>query len=193
MFEKFKQWFLTTQGQQRREEIAQEMQFKNAIEDINGDAYFIAHAQITDIPEILQVEQQVYGATPWNESAFSQEIRRTRDRLYLVVRKNDRLVAFAGCSFSSSKREAHITNIAVVPDFQSRGIGRFLIRKMIHKAILIDMDVMSLEVRVSNNAAQRLYRKMGFLPGKVKKNYYFGDHEDALDMQLNLSYLKEND
>jgi ribosomal-protein-alanine N-acetyltransferase len=34
---------------------------------------------------------------------------------------------------------------------------------------------------------------MGFLPGKVKKNYYFGDREDALDMQLNLNYLKGNE
>lgn len=193
MFEKFKQWFLNNQRQQQRQKIADVMRFKNAVEKINGETYFIAHAQITDIPEILQVEQQVYGATPWNESAFSQEIRRTKDRLYLVVRKNDRLVAFAGCSFSYTKNEAHITNIAVVPEFQSHGIGRFLIRKMMHKAVLLDMEVMSLEVRISNVNAQRLYKKIGFLPGKVKKNYYFGDREDALDMQLNLNYLKGNE
>jgi ribosomal-protein-alanine N-acetyltransferase len=166
MFEKFKQWFLNNQRQQQRQKIADVMRFKNAVEKINGETYFIAHAQITDIPEILQVEQQVYGATPWNESAFSQEIRRTQDRLYLVVRKNDRLVAFAGCSFSYTKNEAHITNIAVVPEFQSHGIGRFLIRKMMRKAVLLDMEVMSLEVRISNVDAQRLYKKNGLFTWK---------------------------
>lgn len=64
----------------------------------------MARAQVADVPEILQVEQQVYGATPWNESAFVQEIRRQRDRLYLVVRQNDKLLGFAGCSFDRQKK-----------------------------------------------------------------------------------------
>ncbi|KRM13614.1 ribosomal protein S18-alanine N-acetyltransferase [Paucilactobacillus suebicus] len=191
MFEKFKEWFETSQNRQRRQVIADTLQFKNAIENINGENYFIARAQITDIPEILQVEQQVYGATPWNESAFSQEIRRSRDRLYLVVRQKDQLLGFIGCSFNFQKNDAHITNIAVRPSFQNRGVGRYLIRKMIHKSLMVDMKTMSLEVRVSNTSAQRLYRRIGFIPGKTKKNYYFGDHEDALDMQLELSYLKD--
>lgn len=59
------------------------------------------------------------------------------------------------------KNEAHITNIAVTPTYQNQGIGRYLIRKLIRKAVLIDMDKMSLEVRVSNTAAQRLYKKNG--------------------------------
>ncbi|WP_252902543.1 ribosomal protein S18-alanine N-acetyltransferase [Paucilactobacillus hokkaidonensis] len=154
---------------------------------------FLARAQVADVPEILQVEQQVYGATPWNESAFVQEIRRQRDRLYLVVRQNDKLLGFAGCSFDRQKNEAHITNIAVTPTYQNQGIGRYLIRKLIRKAVLIDMDKMSLEVRVSNTAAQRLYKKMGFLVKNVKKRYYFGDHEDALNMVLDLNYLKGNE
>ncbi|WP_010622936.1 ribosomal protein S18-alanine N-acetyltransferase [Paucilactobacillus suebicus] len=169
MFEKFKEWFETSQNRQRRQVIADTLQFKNAIENINGENYFIARAQITDIPEILQVEQQVYGATPWNESAFSQEIRRSRDRLYLVVRQKDQLLGFIGCSFNFQKNDAHITNIAVRPSFQNRGVGRYLIRKMIHKSLMVDMKTMSLEVRVSNTSAQRLYRRIGFIPGKTKK------------------------
>lgn len=193
MFEKFKRWFRTSKRKQRRQAIAAMLEFKNVVDEINGVPYFIARAQITDIPEILQVEQQVYKATPWNEAAFSSEVKHTKDRLYLVVRKNDQLIAFAGCSFNYQKNEAHITNIAVTPDYQRRGIGRFLIRKMIRKAALLDMEVMSLEVRVTNEQAQNLYKRMGFIPGKTKKNYYFGDHEDALDMQLNLNYLKGNE
>lgn len=193
MFEKFKQWIKAGRQQRRREEIATTIELKNAVVSIDGTDYFLARAQVTDVPEILQVEQQVYGATPWNESAFVQEIRRQRDRLYLVVRQNDRLLGFAGCSFDRLKDEAHITNIAVTPEYQNRGIGRYLIRKLIRKAALLDMDKMSLEVRVSNTAAQRLYKRMGFLIKNVKKGYYFGDHEDAYNMVLDLNYLKEND
>ncbi|WP_137596950.1 ribosomal protein S18-alanine N-acetyltransferase [Paucilactobacillus kaifaensis] len=193
MFEKFKQWLKAGRQQRRREEIATTIELKNAVVSIDGADYFLARAQVTDVPEILQVEQQVYDATPWNESAFIQEIRRQRDRLYLVVRKNDQLLGFAGCSFDRLKDEAHITNIAVTPAYQNRGIGRYLIRKLIRKAALLDMDKMSLEVRVSNTAAQRLYKRMGFLVKNVKKGYYFGDHEDAYNMVLDLDYLKENE
>ncbi|BAP86228.1 ribosomal-protein-alanine acetyltransferase [Paucilactobacillus hokkaidonensis JCM 18461] len=193
MFEKFKRWIKEGRQQRRRDEISNILELKNAVVSINGTDYFLARAQVADVPEILQVEQQVYGATPWNESAFVQEIRRQRDRLYLVVRQNDKLLGFAGCSFDRQKNEAHITNIAVTPTYQNQGIGRYLIRKLIRKAVLIDMDKMSLEVRVSNTAAQRLYKKMGFLVKNVKKRYYFGDHEDALNMVLDLNYLKGNE
>lgn len=193
MFEKFKQWIKAGRQQRRREEIANTIELKNAVVSIDGADYFLARAQVTDVPEILQVEQQVYGATPWNESAFIQEIRRQRDRLYLVVRQNDQLLGFAGCSFDRLKDEAHITNIAVAPAYQNRGIGRYLIRKLIRKATLLDMNKMSLEVRVSNTAAQRLYKRMGFLVKNVKKGYYLGDHEDAYNMVLDLNYLKENE
>ncbi|KIS03277.1 ribosomal protein S18-alanine N-acetyltransferase [Paucilactobacillus wasatchensis] len=190
MFEKFKRWIKTSRQLRRREEISNILEVKNAVVSIKDADYFLARAQVTDVPEILQVEQLVYGATPWNESAFVQEIKRQRDRLYLVVRQNDRLLGFAGCSFNRQNNEAHITNIAITPAFQNHGIGRYLIRKLVRKAALLDMDQMTLEVRVSNTNAQRLYKKMGFLVKNVKKGYYFGDHEDALNMVLDLNYMK---
>lgn len=193
MFAKFKNWIKDGKQQRRREEINEALSIKNAILTINDEDYFVARAQITDVPEILSVERAVYGSTPWNESAFVQEIRRKNDRLYLVVRKNDVLLGFAGCSFDRQHNEAHITNIAVSPHYQSRGIGRYLIQYLLQVAADCDMNEMSLEVRVSNENAQRLYRKMGFMTSKVKKGYYIGDHEDAYEMVLDLGYLKGND
>lgn len=190
MFAKFKKLVNLTRQKQRREEIAQTIELKNAIININDCDYFVARAQVTDVPEILEVERKIYGAPPWNESAFLQEIRRRRDRLYLVVRKNDKLLGFAGCSFNRQTNEAHITNIAISPEYQSKGIGGYLIHKLIRKASLINMEKMTLEVRRSNVAAQRLYKKIGFIVTGKKAGYYFGDHEDALDMELDLSYLK---
>ncbi|WP_461240621.1 ribosomal protein S18-alanine N-acetyltransferase [Paucilactobacillus sp. N302-9] len=193
MFVKFKKWLKDGRQRRRKDEIADALAIKNAIVDINDVDYFIARAQITDVPEILQVEQQIYGATPWNENAFVQEIRRKRDRLYLVVRKNDMLIGFVGCSFDRVHNESHITNIAITPAYQNKGIGRYLLQYLLKISAAVDMHVISLEVRISNENAQRLYRKMGFLKRKIKKGYYLGDHEDALEMVLDLSYLKEQD
>ena len=130
MFVKFRKYLKLNKQMHRREAIAQTIGLKNGIVEINGEDYFVARAQVTDVLDILEVERKIYGTTPWNESAFLQEIRRKRDRLYLVVRKNDQLLGFAGCSFNRKTNEAHITNIAITPEYQGRGIGSFLIRKL---------------------------------------------------------------
>jgi len=192
MFAKFKKWVNLNRQKQRREEIAQTIELKNAIINISDCDYFVARAQVTDVPEIIEVERKIYGNTPWNEAAFLQEIRRRRDRLYLVVRKNDKLLGFAGCSFNRQTNEAHLTNIAISAEYQGKGGGGYLIHKLIRKAALINMKKMTLEVRSSNCEAQRLYRRIGFIVVGKKVGYYFGDHEDALDMELDLEYLKGN-
>ncbi|AMV60061.1 Ribosomal-protein-S18p-alanine acetyltransferase [Pediococcus damnosus] len=154
---------------------------------IEADTYFIAKAMITDIPEILNVERSVYeGQTPWDRVAFSTELRRKFDRLYLVIRYHDRMLGFIGASFDDRTATAHITNIAVVPDKQNHGIGAYLLKTMIGKAEYIGYKKITLEVRKSNVRAQALYLKMGFEKNGVKAHYYFGDHEDAIDMTLTL-------
>ncbi|WP_369403883.1 GNAT family N-acetyltransferase [Secundilactobacillus silagei] len=75
---------------------------------------------------MLGIERAVYGGkTPWDSAAFASELRHGTDRLYLVLRRHDRLLAFIGCTFDDAKGDAHITNIAVVPDYQNRGLGHF--------------------------------------------------------------------
>ncbi|MBT9670992.1 ribosomal protein S18-alanine N-acetyltransferase [Secundilactobacillus kimchicus] len=186
MLKKFKGWYQQL-FQIRDTRFEDALDIKNhqvIIDDVN---YFLAKAQFTDVPEMLGIERAVYGGkTPWDSSAFASELKRTRDRLYLVLRRNDRLLAFIGCSFSDAKRDAHITNIAVVPDYQSRGLGHFLIAVMIKKARDLELRQVSLEVRRSNVRAQQLYRDLGFEQVGLKKGYYFGDHEDAVDMVLPL-------
>ncbi|WPC18080.1 ribosomal protein S18-alanine N-acetyltransferase [Pediococcus inopinatus] len=155
---------------------------------IETDTYFIAKAMIPDIPEILNVERSVYeGQTPWDRAAFATELRRKFDRLYLVIRYHDRMLGFIGASFDDRTATAHITNVAVVPDKQNRGIGAYLLKTMIGKAEYIGYKKMTLEVRRSNVRAQALYLKMGFEKTGVKAHYYFGDHEDAIDMTLTLT------
>ena len=79
-------------------------------------------------------------------------------------------------------QEGHITNIAVKPAFQKRGIGGFLLRTMIEIAQINHAVQMTLEVRSDNYNAQSLYRKIGFRDNFIRKNYYSAEHADAVSM-----------
>lgn len=194
MLKKFKIWYKNVFGS-RREIVREEaLGVKNHQVEINGVTYFVAKALFTDIPEMIEIERAVYaGKAPWDSTAFANELRRDKDRLYLVIRKNDRLLAFIGSTFDERTRDAHITNIAVLPDYQNRGLGRFLLNIMIKKAQRLNYKTVSLEVRVSNQQAQHLYQDLSFQQTGIKRGYYFGDHEDAADMVLNLETAKVSD
>ncbi len=191
MLKKFKNWYKNVFGS-RREVVREEtMDVKNHRVEIHDVTYFVAKALFTDIPEMIEIERAVYsGQAPWDSTAFANELRRNKDRLYLVIRKNDKLLAFIGSTFDERNRDAHITNIAVLPEYQGKGLGRFLLGIMIKKARKLNYKTVSLEVRVSNKSAQRLYRDLQFEQTGIKRGYYFGDHEDAADMVL---YLNENE
>jgi len=188
MLKKFKVWYKNVFGS-RREQVREEtMDVKNHRVDIREVTYFVAKALFTDIPEMIEIERAVYaGKAPWDSTAFANELRREKDRLYLVIRKEDKLLAFIGCTFDERNQDAHITNIAVLPDYQNRGLGRFLLAIMIKKARKLNYKSVSLEVRVSNTNAQRLYRDLDFEQTGIKRGYYLGDHEDAADMKLYLN------
>lgn len=188
MLKKFKIWYKNVFGSHREIVREETLGVKNHQVDINGVTYFVAKALFTDIPEMIEIERAVYaGKAPWDSTAFANELRRDKDRLYLVIRKNDQLLAFIGSTFDERLRDAHITNIAVLPNYQSRGLGRFLLNIMIQKAQQLNYKTVSLEVRVSNQQAQRLYKGLNFQQTGIKRGYYFGDHEDAADMVLKLA------
>jgi len=78
--------------------------------------------------------------------------------------------------------EAHLVTIAVDPVHRRKGLGELLLVAMLEWADRLGMRVMTLEVRVSNNGAQALYRKYGFTTQGLRKNYYSDNGEDALLM-----------
>ncbi|UQS85065.1 ribosomal protein S18-alanine N-acetyltransferase [Apilactobacillus apisilvae] len=175
--------FLNTKGSLKKECL----NIKNHNVELNDHKYYVAKARVTDIPEIINVEKAVYnGETPWNAEAFTTELQPRDDRFYLLIRYRDQLVGFIGSSLIDKTKDCHISNVAVLPHFQDRGIGYFLITKIIEKARQLSYKSVSLEVRISNIRAQRVYSDLGFKKNGIKKNYYDGDHEDALDMILDL-------
>jgi ribosomal-protein-alanine N-acetyltransferase len=78
--------------------------------------------------------------------------------------------------------EAHVTNVAIHPDFRGQGLGEQLMHELGRVAAYMGMRAMTLEVRVSNVRAIRLYTKMGFEEAGVRKGYYSDNGEDALVM-----------
>jgi ribosomal-protein-alanine N-acetyltransferase len=78
--------------------------------------------------------------------------------------------------------EGHITTIAVAPEYRGRGIGELLLNGLIDQAMVLDADMLTLEVRVSNLVAQQLYLKYGFKPAGTRTRYYTDNSEDALIM-----------
>lgn len=78
--------------------------------------------------------------------------------------------------------EAHITTIAVRPQFRGRGLGEWMLVALAELAMQINARWLTLEVRVSNDVAQALYRKYGFKPAGIRQRYYSDNQEDALIM-----------
>jgi ribosomal-protein-alanine N-acetyltransferase len=78
--------------------------------------------------------------------------------------------------------EAHITNLAVRQAYRGRGLGEYLLLSTIDLALELQATVLTLEVRVSNTIAQRLYAKYGFTTRGIRKGYYLDNREDALIM-----------
>jgi ribosomal-protein-alanine N-acetyltransferase len=128
---------------------------------------------------ILAIERQVYPR-PWSPSLFLAEMSEQSNRTYLVARVGRDVVGYAGMICYGD--EAHVTTIAVDPDQHRRKIGTRLLLDLIQAAVDMGARAVSLEVRVSNWGAQRMYGRFGFRPVGVRKNYYQETNEDALIM-----------
>lgn len=152
----------------------------------------VMQASDENIADLLVLEQEVYsGRTPWNNFSFKTELQKHANSLYVVVYEGSTLVAFVGMRMQA--QEGHITNIAVKPSYQRQGIGTFLLRTMIKVAMRNHARQMTLEVRTDNEAAKSVYKKLGFKPNFVRKNYYLTEHADALSMLLKISELKREE
>ena len=157
--------------------------FSPFVVTIDKQVLQVMQASDDDIPNLLMLEQKVYsGYMPWDELSFRTELNKRKNTLYLVVYHVSTLIAFIGVRFRS--REAHITNIAVAPEFQHQHVGTFLMQLMIERARQNGSECVSLEVRVDNELAQKFYQLLGFEATFIRKNYYQDIATDALNMVL---------
>ncbi|MCR2823580.1 ribosomal protein S18-alanine N-acetyltransferase [Lederbergia panacisoli] len=136
-----------------------------------------------DIESLVKIEQQSF-TVPWPKEAFYQDIISNRFAVYLIMEYNKEIAGYCGVWLVMD--EAHITNIAVLPEFRGRKLGEALLRKMMSLAKEAGTKTMTLEVRVSNTPARSLYKKLGFQEGGIRKNYYTDNYEDAIVMWVKI-------
>jgi len=134
---------------------------------------------LADLPAVHVIEHASFS-TPWPDDAYRSEIQANRLATYLVARSGEEVVAFGGIWLMVD--EAHITTFAVHPDWRRRGIGERLLITLLDVSIARHAREATLEVRLSNVAARRLYEKYGFRPVGLRPRYYSDNGEDALIM-----------
>jgi [ribosomal protein S18]-alanine N-acetyltransferase len=128
---------------------------------------------------VLRIEGLVYPR-PWTSGLFLSELAQGDNRTYLVAKVDGRVVGYGGAMYVLP--DAHITTVAVDPDRQRSSIGTRLLLGLCEAALAKGATALTLEVRVSNDAAQELYRRFGFVPAGARKAYYEDTGEDALVM-----------
>ena len=135
-----------------------------------------------DLADITDLEAICFkGEDPWSYEAFYNEIVTNEDRtLYLVAQLNGETVGYMGVW--QILDEGHITNVAVSPDHRRRHIGETIIRAMLDETYKSGIRSWTLEARVDNEPAIRLYEKMGFRREGIRPKYYAYDGTDALIM-----------
>jgi ribosomal-protein-alanine N-acetyltransferase len=135
--------------------------------------------RLEDVAAVHEIERLSFR-TPWPAYAFEQELKGNRLAHYVVARAGDNVVGFAGIWMMVD--EAHITTFSVHPEWRRQQIGRQLLLSLVELSVTIGARRMTLEVRASNESAQRLYRSFGFEVAGRRPGYYTDDGEDALVM-----------
>ena len=134
---------------------------------------------IDDIKNVVNVENDCF-TTPWSKDSFLREITENEVALYLVAKIENVAVGYIGVW--RIQNEGHITNVAVLPEYRGQHIGDMLMDELEKKALELEMIGITLEVRISNYGAQKLYTKHGYKPEGFRKKYYTDTNEDAVIM-----------
>jgi [ribosomal protein S18]-alanine N-acetyltransferase len=134
---------------------------------------------LEDLPTVQAIEEASF-TTPWPPHAYRSEIESNRLAQYIVARVGGDVVAYAGMWMMVD--EAHITTFAVHPRWRRQRIGERLLLTLLDLARGRRAREATLEVRLSNLPARRLYEKYGFRPVGLRPRYYSDDNEDALIM-----------
>ncbi|HUR78846.1 MAG TPA: ribosomal protein S18-alanine N-acetyltransferase [Acidimicrobiales bacterium] len=128
---------------------------------------------------VLRIETEVYPR-PWTTNLFMRELGMRSSRSYYVAKVGPTVVGYSGVMLIVE--DAHVTTIAVDPAWHRHQIGTRLLLNLARDAGQRGARHLTLEVRVSNEPAQGMYRKFGFRPAGIRKGYYAETNEDALVM-----------
>ena len=135
--------------------------------------------EVRHLAEVLAIESDLFPA-PWSLAMFEQEVEEKWLSHSFVSLLDGQVVGYVIAWFL--RGEVHVLNLAVARAHQRRGIARRLLFHILEFAEANKSHMVTLEVRVSNDAARSLYMKMGFAPVGIRRRYYRDNDEDALVM-----------
>ena len=132
-----------------------------------------------DIPAVLKIEALSFSSS-WPANAFANEINDNKLAHYFTGRLDNKIVAYGGIWVILE--DSHVTTIAVHPDIRGQKRGEEMLIFLLDQAIARGASWITLEVRESNDVAQKLYRKYGFTIVSTRRGYYSDNNENALVM-----------
>ena len=139
----------------------------------------ISPLTIGDLEQVMDIEPVAFGSHHWTRQSFMNELINPSGFYYAArEHENERVLGYSG--FWLIGEEAHVTTLAVHPDYRRLYVGERLLINDIIQAPKVGADWVTLEVRVSNDSAQKLYGKYSFRSLGVRRNYYQDNDEDAL-------------
>ena len=152
------------------------------------EQFIFAPMTEADVEAVGELEEQCFD-DPWSRGTFHNELTNNQLASYWVLRPGagaprtlPPILAYGGYWLMGD--EAHIVNVATHPDFLRRGLGERMVAGLVTEAQRNGACLVTLEVRMSNLAAQKLYAKLGFVEVGERRRYYNDNGEDALLMTL---------
>ncbi|MCD4784416.1 MAG: ribosomal protein S18-alanine N-acetyltransferase [Candidatus Eremiobacteraeota bacterium] len=139
---------------------------------------------INDIPEVRKIESLCFDEK-WHDRAFEDDLTQ-KNSCYIIAQYKNKLSGYMGAWFVGD--EAHVTTIAVSPEFRGCGIGKLLAWKLLNTAIDYGCRWATLEVSVKNEPAGNLYRSFGFSGICNRKDYYQNGEEAEIMLARNIQF-----
>ncbi len=140
------------------------------------DKALIRRMRVADVDQVADLEKATF-ARPWSRDSFLREMEKNPAARYLVIEKQGRIIGYAGAWVILD--ESHITNIAIEESERGKGYGHALTEALMKYISNLGAAYATLEVRVSNTVAQKLYASLGFVKVGKRKRYYEDNGEDA--------------
>jgi ribosomal-protein-alanine N-acetyltransferase len=131
------------------------------------------------VREVIEIENRIFPR-PWTPSLYLSEIAYGPDRRYWVALVDGAVVGYTGSMVIDE--EAHVTTVGVAPEWHRQRVGLRLMHHLASELREAGVNSLTLEVRITNHGAQELYRRFGFAPAGIRKNYYPEVNEDGLVM-----------
>ncbi|HBZ88565.1 ribosomal protein S18-alanine N-acetyltransferase [Sharpea azabuensis] len=129
--------------------------------------------RLSDLDNIMPLEHQLFSS-PWSKDDYIYELSSNPYAKYYVL-EDDKIVGYVGIWITYET--AQITTIGIAKERQGEGLSKLLMNKVIEETK--DCEAITLEVRVSNVKAIKLYESYGFKKEAIRKDYYLDNHEDA--------------